>query len=135
MYYRERLQDIPDLLGDDSWLAVWRLIPPMLREKIQAADADETMSAQARPPGHGELREIYTSGSTGKPIRSVRTQLWELIWGAFTVRDHLWHRRNLSATFAAIRESEKGKALYPEGITVQSWGYSSATIVATGPMV
>jgi phenylacetate-CoA ligase len=134
-FYRERLRNIADLPGGDSWLTVWRRIPPLLRAEIQAVDADDIMVAQVLPPGHGELREIFTSGSTGKPIRSVRTQLWELIWGAFTVRDHLWHRRDLNGTLAAIRESDKGKALYPDGTTAPSWGYSSATIVSTGPMV
>jgi phenylacetate-CoA ligase len=134
-FYRERLREIGDLPGDDGWLDVWRSIPQLTRGEIQAADAEETMVAQMLPPGHGELREIYTSGSTGRPIRSVRTQLWELMWSAFTVRDHLWHRRDLRGTFAALRESGKGKALYPAGERSESWGYASATIVETGPMV
>lgn len=133
-FYRERLREVGDL-GDDGWLDAWRSIPQLTRAEIQAADADAAMVAQVLPPGHGELREIYTSGSTGKPIRSVRTQLWELMWSAFTVRDHLWHRRDLRGTFAAIRESAKGKALYPDGLRSESWGYASATIVKTGPMV
>jgi phenylacetate-CoA ligase len=86
-FYRERLQHMADLPADETWPEVWRRIAPLTRAEIQAADAAETMITDALPPGHGELREIYTSGSTGKPIRSVRTQLWELIWSAFTVRD------------------------------------------------
>ena len=133
-FYRERLRG-RDLPEDEGWLSAWRQIPALTRADIQASEADETMIADALPCGHGELREIYTSGSTGTPIRSVRTQLWELIWSAFTVRDHLWHRRDLGGKLAAIRESGKGKALYPQGATAPSWGYSSATIFATGPMV
>lgn len=133
-FYRERLQDFGDLPADDTWPEAWRRIAPLTRAEIQGADADETMITQVLPPGHGELREIYTSGSTGKPIRSVRTQLWELMWSAFTVRDHLWHRRDFLGTFATLRESGEGKALYPDGILTESWGYSSATIVKTGPM-
>jgi phenylacetate-CoA ligase len=133
--YRERLRDIPDLSRNDQWLDVWRGIVPLTRDEIQAADDDERLVTEVLPPGHGELREIHPSGSTGKPIRSLRTQLWELMWSAFTVRDHLWHRRDLQGTFAAIRESGKGKAAYPEGDRAEHWGYSSATIFATGPMV
>jgi phenylacetate-CoA ligase len=132
-FYRDRLRDIAGLPDDEGWLDPWRRIPPLSRADIQAAD--EAMITEALPPGHGELREIYTSGSTGKPIRSVRTELWELMWSAFTIRDHLWHRRHLSGTFAAIRESGKGKAVYPEGVRAPSWGYSSAAVFETGPTV
>jgi hypothetical protein len=134
-FYRKRLRGCADLPEGEGWLAAWRQIPPLTRADIQASEADESMIADALPPGHGELREIYTSGSTGTPIRSVRTQLWELIWSAFTVRDHLWHRRDLNGKLAGIRESGKGKALYPEGTTAPSWSYSSATVFATGPMI
>jgi phenylacetate-CoA ligase len=132
-FYRERLQAIGDLTGD--WVPAWQRVPLLRRKDIQDADADQTMIVEALPPGHGELREIYTSGSTGKPIRSVRSELWELIWSAFTIRDHLWHRRDLTRKLAAIRESAKGVALYPDGAVAPSWGYASATIVRTGPMV
>jgi phenylacetate-CoA ligase len=134
-FYRERLQGLGDLPADETWPEVWRRIAPLTRAEIQAADAAETMVTETLPPGHGELREIFTSGSTGKPIRSVRTQLWELMWSAFTVRDHLWHRRDLQGVFATLRESGQGKALYPDGLRAESWGYSSATILKTGPMV
>jgi phenylacetate-CoA ligase len=133
-FYRERLRDFGGLPADGDWLEAWRRIAPLTRADIQAADADEAMIAEALPPGHGELREIYTSGSTGTPIRSVRTQLWELMWSAFTVRDHLWHRRDFRGTLATLRESGKGKAAYPDGARAESWGYSSATIFETGPM-
>lgn len=134
-FYRERLHHFRGLFDAESWLETWRQIPPLSRAEMQAADADDAMATETLPPGHGELREIYTSGSTGKPVRSVRTQLWELMWSAFTVRDHLWHRRDFRGTFATLRESGKGKALYPDGVRAESWGYSSATILRTGPLV
>jgi phenylacetate-CoA ligase len=134
-FYRERLRHVEDLSSTDDWLAAWRKIPPLRRQDIQAADADESMIAQSVPPGHGELTEIHTSGSTGMPIRSVRTELWELIWSAFTVRDHLWHRRDLGGKLAAIRESAQGKASYPDGAVAASWGHASAMLLSTGPMV
>jgi phenylacetate-CoA ligase len=135
-FYRDRLPgSLPELAGDAEWEAAWGRIPVLHREEVQAADEGEAMLADALPPGHGEWREIFTSGSTGRPIRSVRSQLWELIWSAFTVRDHLWHRRDLSGTLAAIRESSAGKAPWPEGISAPSWGYSADTVFATGPMV
>lgn len=135
-FYRDRLRgglaDLPDA-GD--WTEAWRRIPILRREDIQAADEAEAMLADTLPRGHGDWREIHTSGSTGKPIRSVRSQLWELIWSAFTVRDHLWHRRDLSRTFAAIRESAPGVAVWPGGTEAPSWGYSTDAVFATGPSI
>ncbi|MBI0535687.1 phenylacetate--CoA ligase family protein [Roseomonas sp. KE2513] len=135
-FYRGRLaQGLSELPVDSSWMEAWRRIPLLRREEIQAADDAEAMLADALPAGHGDWREIFTSGSTGQPIRSVRSQLWELVWSAFTVRDHLWHRRDLAGTFATIRESGKGKAPWPEGTESASWGYSTDTVFATGPLV
>jgi phenylacetate-CoA ligase len=131
-FYRGRVAELPES-GD--WTRAWRGMPVLTREEIQAADATEAMLADALPPGHGEWREIHTSGSTGRPIRSVRSQLWELVWSGFTLRDHLWHRRDLSGTLAAIRESGAGKAPPPEGTSAPSWGTSTDAVLATGPMV
>jgi phenylacetate-CoA ligase len=65
----------------------------------------------------------------------VRSELWELIWSAFTVRDHLWHRRDFAGTLGAIRESGAGTAPWPEGSVSASWGYSTEAVFRTGPAV
>lgn len=135
-FHRARLAGgLAELPRTGDWTAAWRRIPVLTRAEIQAADADESMLAETLPPGHGEWREIFTSGSTGAPIRSVRSELWELIWSAFTVRDHLWHRRDFAGTLAAIRESGAGKAVWPEGSISSSWGYSTEAVFRTGPSV
>lgn len=135
-FWRDRLpRDWPDPTDEAAWETAWQSLPVLQRAEIQAAEASEAMLAATLPPGHGEYREILTSGSTGRPIRAVRSQLWELVWSAFTLRDHLWHRRDLSGTLAAIRESGPGKAAYPEGDTAGGWGVSSAALFETGRMV
>ena len=90
-----------------------------------SAMGDVAMLADALPPGHGEYREVFTSGSSGMPIRAVRSQLWELVWSAFTIRDHLWHRRDLTGTLAVIRESGADLVL---GYTIKPciWGSLAA---------
>jgi hypothetical protein len=129
---RQRRFPSPD--DATAFEAAWAALPILTRAEIQAADASEAMLADRLPQGHGEYREIFTSGSTGRPIRGVRSQLWELVWSAFTLRDHLWHRRDLEGSLAVIRESGAGKAPYPEGDTQPGWGFSSATIFATGKL-
>lgn len=128
-FYRDRLAHLAPERGMDA--AAWRAIPRLTRADIQAA-GDQLASTEI-PAEHGAVTEIFTSGSTGTPIRSLRTKAWELYWSAFTVRDHLWHRRDLTGKLAAIRDTTKGKALYPHGATTPSWGPSSGRVFETGP--
>src|SRR5262249_16667289 len=79
--------------------------------------------------------EIFTSGSTGRPVRVVRSELWTLLWSAFTLRDHLWHGRDFCGVLAGIRSSTPGRAAYPAGERAPSWGRSSASLFRTGPYV
>lgn len=111
----------------------WADLPILRRADIQAAQ--DALHAASLPAGHGKTVEIFTSGSTGRPIRALRTQLWEVFWSAVTLRDHLWHRRDLTGKLAAIRESGKGKAPYPDGTTAPHWGRSSSPVFRTGPSV
>ena len=111
----------------------WAQLPLLDRTAIQ--EAGEGLESLLLPPSHGQTLDIFTSGSTGKPIRVVRTQAWELYWSGFTIRDHLWHRRDFAGKLATIRESGEGKASYPKGTTSPYWGRSSAAIFKTGPSV
>lgn len=131
-FYRGRLGTLPDADGEAFWER-WRETPFLTRQNVQAAG--EALLSRAIPDGHGELSEIFTSGSTGRPIRAVRTELWQLMWSAVTVREHLWHGRDLSQKLAAIRHSTAGKAPYPEGERFEQWGFSTADIFKTGPCV
>jgi phenylacetate-CoA ligase len=132
-FYARRLPPaLPDPDDAEAFEAAWRAMPVLTRDEIQAADASEAMLADSLPPGHGEYREVFTSGSTGRPVRAVRSQVWELVWSAFTLRDHLWHRRDLGGTMAVIRESGPGKAAYPAGDAQQGWGFSGAGLFESG---
>ncbi|NMJ40499.1 phenylacetate--CoA ligase family protein [Roseomonas sp. JC162] len=126
---------MPDPDDGAAFEAAWQALPILTRGEIQAADAEEALLAESLPPGHGEYREIFTSGSTGRPVRAIRSQLWELIWSAFTLRDHLWHRRDFAGTLAVIRDSTPGAAPWPEGMTAPGWGGAGGGLIATGPLV
>ena len=104
-------------------------------ESDEATEAGDALLSTALPASHGATGEIFTSGSTGQPLRAVRSQLWELFWRAFTVRDHLWHRRDLTGKLAVIRESGEGKAPWPNGSEAPNWGSSSGALFDTGPCV
>ncbi|MCC6917545.1 hypothetical protein [Nitrosomonas sp.] len=92
-FYRERLP---------NGLANWHDIPLLTRTDLQThADA---IRAATYPRAHGKTFDIATGGSTAEPVTVRRTALTQLFWQAATLRDHLWHRRDLSATMAIIRQ-------------------------------
>lgn len=131
-FYRRRLGTLAEADGEAFWQA-WRELPLLTRRDVQQAGDD--LLSRALPEGHGDRTEVHTSGSTGQPIHAVRSDLWLLMWSAVTVREHLWHRRDLSGKLAAIRESTTDKALYPDGERLDNWGFSTADIFRTGPCV
>ena len=92
-FYRERLPND---------LARWHEIALQTRADLQT-QADD-LRATAYPRAHGKTFDIATGGSTAEPVTVRRTALTQLFWQATTLRDHLWHRRDLSATMAIIRQ-------------------------------
>lgn len=92
-FYRERLPND---------LARWHEMPLLTRADLQTqADA---IRASVYPRAHGKTFDIATGGSTAEPVTVRRTALTQLFWQAATLRDHLWHRRDPSATMAIIRQ-------------------------------
>lgn len=92
-FYRERLPND---------LARWHEIPLLTRADLQTqADA---IRASVYPRAHGKTFDIATGGSTAEPVTVRRTALTQIFWQAATLRDHLWQRRDPSATMAIIRQ-------------------------------
>jgi phenylacetate-CoA ligase len=131
-FHRHRLASLLAAQGEAFWEA-WHRMPVLTRAAVQRA-GDDLLSSDI-PEGHGEVSETFTSGSTGRPVRVLRTELSRFYWSAVTIREHLWHGRDLSGKLAAIRDSTAGKALYPEGLRFDRWGYSTGDIFETGPSV
>ncbi|RMD60947.1 MAG: phenylacetate--CoA ligase family protein [Alphaproteobacteria bacterium] len=111
----------------------WARIPIMTRDDIQAAGT--ALHADVLPAGHGPIHRQSSSGSTGKPIESLGTRMTQLLWAAFSVREHLWHRRDPRGVLASIRGFATGKGLYPAGLRLRSWGFPIAALYHTGPAV
>jgi phenylacetate-CoA ligase len=117
-YYRKRwgstasAQDFADL-------------PLLIGRDLQDNFAE--LKSKAIPPEHGTVVEVRSSGSTGSPKRVLKTQLSQLFWHALTLREHLWHRRDLSGKLAAIRRGASGKQ--------SSWGTATEGALVTGAAV
>jgi len=130
-FYRGRLADAG--VSRDAGLTpeAWSRIPVLARAEVQGT-ADGLLSGHV-PKAHGRQNEVFTSGSTGTPVRVVKTALTQMFWDAFTLRDHLWHRRDVSGKLAAIREPAKGGAAYPDGIQGKAWSRAAAAAFPPGP--
>jgi len=105
----------------------WMCRTPALRATLCSAARSPTGMASCRrfsPPARPEGRSAPCAPS-----------FWQLMWSAVTVREHLWHGRDLSGKLAAIRVSTAGKAGYPDGERAEQWGVSTGAIFRTGPCV
>lgn len=100
---------------------------PLLKRAVLQSSAD-ALASTAVPPGHGRTIEHQTSGSTGRPIKTRSTAVTQFFWNAITLRDHIWHSRDLTGKLAAIRTAvQDGRA--------EGWGPSTDIVYATGPSV
>ena len=97
---------------------------PLLARRDLQRHFNELRSANP-PAAHGAAEERRTSGSSGAPVRFLTTPLTGLYWNAFTLRDHAWHRRDLSLTLGVIRRET-------EVSDVANWGPATAGLIATG---
>jgi phenylacetate-CoA ligase len=130
-FYRERLGAAGiDPAGCDD--AAFRRLPLLTRSDVQSQG--EALLSSRVPPEHGRVARGETSGSTGKPIRFYGTELSQLFWRAFTLRDHLWHQRDLSGTLAAIRikvEDQRGRGWGPATDSAFETGWCATLDIRT----
>lgn len=131
-FYRDRFEQAGLSPPFDNLVEQWTNLPILTRKDIQ--EQGKALYSQKLPKEHGKTFDIHTSGSTGKPIRALRTQLALWFWSAFTLRDHLWHRRNLLGKLAVVRDSTPGASVFPDGSRFKYWGSSRLTF-DTGPCV
>jgi phenylacetate-CoA ligase len=103
------------------------LLPVVTRAMIQSAG--EAAFSAAVPEAHGTVHAGATAGTTGAPLQFRATGLTQFMWRAFTLRDHLWHRRDLTGKLAAIRSIPERRAEAP------NWGLATAALCSTGPAV
>ena len=123
-FWRERLR----AAGIDPRRALepeqFRSLPVLTRTDIQTRGS--ALLCPNVPQEHGSVMKGETSGSTGSPINYYGTGVTRFFWRAFTLRDHVWHRRDLAGKLAAIRPKvETGES--------RSWGPSTDVAFKTGP--
>lgn len=112
---------------------VWQAIPLLTRDRLQRAG--NRLRTKKLPASHGKASLQRTSGSTGKPVEVLSTNITEFFWTVFTLRDHIWQRRDLTNKLAVIRYNQDPKAKPPHGIVSKNWGSATVGVFATGACV
>ena len=101
-------------------------LPLLTRSDLR--DRFDALTSSKCPPEHGRIGKQSTTGSTGAAVSFLTTTVTELYWRVFTLREHLWHRRDLNRKLAVVRHlSTLDRAT--------NWGVATAGLVATGPAV
>ena len=127
-FWKKRLSALRNLAPGKLTMARLRAIPPLTRADIQ--DAGANLFSSAVPRAHGRPFEVRSSGSTGTPIVVRGTALTGTMLGAFSLRGHLWHKRDLAAKNVHIRTA------YAPGLKPRNPRWTPWTPVpGTGPSV
>lgn len=130
-FYRDRFKAAGIRSDMPLNIKSWGKIPLLTRRDIQ--EAGELLFSMKPPPDHGQITQASTSGSTGQPVHVKSTALNTLLWRIFTVREHLWHKRDFSLKLASIRQFGDGFAAPPEGKIDEGWGPATNALIKTGP--
>ena len=128
-FYGERLKETGIDLEKPLDLDTFRTIPPLTRSDLQ--DAGDALLSTTVPKDHGRVLTASSSGSTGRPVTARKTDVNQTFHRALNLRNHLWHKRDLSAKFATIRGYDPGTAVAPDGQHSQTW----TSVFKTGPSI
>ena len=109
----------------------WARVPVLTRRAVQ--DAGEALRARDVPGHHGRIVTAGTTGSTGTPLSVFKTELAQIYWQAFTLRQILWRGYDLRGSFAAIRHDAERAAGDPPARRLPEWGVPTNAVFGTGP--
>jgi phenylacetate-CoA ligase len=128
-FYKNRLPNTP-LTAD-----TWSRLPLLTRRQVREAGA--ALHARELPRGHGKAFPMATSGSTGAPVAVMKSELEQLYWQAFTLREESWHGRDIGAKYMAIRHDHERTVLDERAHVrhLADWGPPVALVYPTGPAV
>jgi len=66
-------------------------------------------------------------------VQVLGTAVTAASWRVLTLRDHLWHCRDLSKNLAVIRFVDSEAARPPGGAKANQWGSATRGLIDTGP--
>lgn len=125
--YKENVWSLDNEITVDDF----KSLPVISRKQVQQAGAQ--LESVNIPASHGKITYKSTSGSTGTSLVTKGTEIGGALFAAHTLRDHFWHKRDLSKTLAVIRLTHNDVSEPPEGIRYPAWGMSTGGIYNSGP--
>lgn len=132
-FYAERMQGGPTGKPRDWDASPLASVPLLTRRNLQTCG--DTIFSRQYPGQHGPASSVMTSGSTGSPVTVLQTGVIGLFWQALTLRDHLWHKRDLSARLGVIRYvADKTIGRPPKGSSDLGWGPATDLIYPKAPL-
>lgn len=102
-------------------------LAPLPRRALQGELA--RIASGSIPDDHQPTGQASTSGSSGTPVTVTRTAINQMFWLAFTLRDHLWQRRDFTASLAVTRANLPDN----QALALPDWGPPASTFFRTGP--
>jgi phenylacetate-CoA ligase len=114
----------------DEFAAQWGALPILGRAALRSQG--RSLAATGLPTGHGPVLPCGSSGSTGISVEVGTTSITRQIWGALTIREHLWRRRAFAKRLGIV-SSREVKDRVAGGQEFPSWGPPTAELYATGP--
>jgi len=132
-YYREQWKATGMTVGDIKTMADFRRIPILQRRIYQ--EQFPNLLAQKLPAGTKHTTKLRTSGTSGMPIQVLQTNLVNLWWFAFHLRDFQWCDFDPRGTVAAIRTittTDVDRRLVMEGVELPYWGEQLHQVVENG---
>lgn len=111
----------------------WQEIPVLTRKALHGAATD--LRSERIPKEHGRTFPLRTSGSTGMVVEVIGTDLTNLFWQVFCLRDHLWHRRDLTEKLCVVRHQRDPALKEATGALAAGWGPATDDVALTGPSV
>lgn len=134
-YYRQRFTEAGIQPEQIASLADFRRVPLLSRQMYQ--EQGPAMVTERLPLGTTATGEIRTSGTSGLPVRVLQTDVVNLWWTAFSLRDLEWSGMDPRGTLASLRSpsgiAPERRARLLQGISVPGWGSSIDTFLQTGP--
>ena len=130
-FHRERLAAAGYRPGMEVTPELWSRLPVIARKEMQSL-GDALVSPQL-PKEHGALLTDSTSGSTGVPLRIAKSDHVQTIWAAITLREALWHHRDMRLKLGALKRDPEGLSFAPAGRAHADWSAPFATVFPTGP--
>jgi phenylacetate-CoA ligase len=133
-YYRELLGKLGLRPNSFQSLADFRRIPVLARHIYQ--EQFPGFQAEALPPGTVLTSKLRTSGTSGMPIEVWQTNLVNLWWFAFQLRDFQWCGFDLRGSMAAIRSlggSDMERRALLDGVALPCWSQQLQSVVENGP--